>query len=245
MKLTEAVSWIYEDKPITRRKLFNDRLTLDIDEDKTLIENLYLHAENSLTQARERYIFVITERKDAYIKELKDLLKDLRSQSDLYSQKIRALLNNFLRDLLASIILIGFTIFTKFSDNLNLDKEKLLVYVFSGLGIYYIVSIILQVTIDCIDINITSKELKYWKNASKELLPEREFERHYNSSLKSRRRSIYWLYPIISILYVAISFACFVYPHIFKTLNIQPPTKKHIKADKASISTKVRVIKPY
>ena len=219
-RLSELVVWIYEDRATTRRKLFNDRLTLDINEGTSLLNNLNIFSDKALEQARGRYSFVITERKDAYVKELKDLLKDLRGQSDLYSQKIRTLLSNFLRDVLASIVLIGFTIFTKFSDNLSLDKHQLLVYVFGALGVYYLVSIVMQTTIDIIDIQITSGELRYWKKASSELLPEKEFDQHYTSSLKSRRRSLRWVYPIIALLYVGISVACFVYPRKFESLII-------------------------
>ncbi|MBC7457672.1 MAG: hypothetical protein H7235_05295, partial [Bdellovibrionaceae bacterium] len=113
--LVQLVKWIYEDRVNTRKKLFNERLTLEADDSKTLIKALQLHLGDSLEQAKERYNFVILDRKDAYVKELKDLLKDLRAQSDLYSQKIRGLLSNFLRDVLAALVLVGFTIFTKFT----------------------------------------------------------------------------------------------------------------------------------
>ena len=104
------------------------RLTLEIDESKSLIHELNLHLEKAFEEAIQRYNFAILERREKYISELKELLKDIKNQSDLYSQKIRNLLNNLLRDILAAILLIGFTIFTKFSDNLILDKVSLLNY---------------------------------------------------------------------------------------------------------------------
>jgi hypothetical protein len=145
-------------------------------------------------------------------------LKDLRSQSDLYSQKIRTLLNNFLRDLLAGIILVGFTIFTKFTDNIGLEKHQLLMYVFNGLGIYYFISILMQAATDFTDIAITNKELRYWKNAAKELIPEREFDQYFTQSLRSRRISWRVLYPLLAALYVLIGIACFKYPAFFEKL---------------------------
>ncbi|WP_146198798.1 hypothetical protein [Pararcticibacter amylolyticus] len=223
VNLMNLIKWMYDDRVRTRKKLFNERLTLEINESITLLEALRSHINTAFEQARERYNFVILDRKDAYIKELKDLLKDLRAQSDLYSLKIRNLLNNFLRDVLATSVLIGFTIFTKFSDNIGLDKHKLLNYVFGGLSAYFILSILFQAAVDITDLIITNKELIYWKRASKELISEKEFNLHYNSSLKSRKRSIRILYPLIALLYVVISILCLLYPGFLNGLKINSP----------------------
>jgi hypothetical protein len=226
-ELKSIVEWIYEDKVVTRKKLFNERFTLDLEELTSVVANLKLHALGALNQAKDRYNFVILARKDIYLKELKELLKDLRTQSDLYSLKIRTLLNNFLRDVLAAVVLIGFTIFTKFTDNIGLDKNLLLKFVFEGLGIYYLISIFMQTVIDWTDIVITDKELKYWKNASKELIPESDFKKHYNQSLRPRRVSIWILYPVIGVLYLLISWSCFKYPVYFKKLVVPTNVQEH------------------
>lgn len=217
-QLASIVSWMYEDRVTTRKKLFNERLTLELNPANTLLSSLEEFGLAAFEQAKERFNFVILDRKDAYLKELKDLLKDLRGQSDLYSTKIRTLLNNFLRDVLAAIVLIGFTIFTKFTDNLALNKHDLLDKVFTGLGIYYLVSIAFQAIIDWADIGVTNKELKYWKKVTKELIPDREFEKHLKDSLQGRRCSLKILYPLIAILYIAIAIACFCYASYFSTL---------------------------
>lgn len=216
--LCQLILWIYEDRATTRKKLFNDRLTLEYQNGDSLIESLNKHLLGSLEQAKQRYNFIIIERKDAYVKELKDLLKDLRNQSDLYAQKIRTLLSNFLRDLLAAIILIGFTIFTKFTENIGLMKHELLEYVFHGLAIYYIISVLLQIILDWTDIYITKTELRYWKNASKELIADSEFNQHLKESLKKRKWSLRILYPIISSLYIVLAYACYKYPRFFVDL---------------------------
>jgi hypothetical protein len=217
--IKRLVRWIYEDKSSTRQKLFMDRLTLELNEEESFIKGLNKSLSSALDQATQRYNFVILERKDKYISELKDLLKDIRNQSDLYSQKIRTLLNNLLRDVLAAFILIGFTLFTKFSDNLLLEKEQLLQYVFSALGIYYLVSIVFQTIVDVTDIQVSKKEMLYWKNATKELLPDKEFQTHINKSLKSRRASLRAIYPLIILLYLFIAFCCYKFPVYFHELN--------------------------
>jgi hypothetical protein len=219
--LTRIVAWLYEDKIKTRKKLFADRLTLEFKPGESLIGTLKHNIDESFQQAKERYSFVILERKDAYFKELKDLLKDLRTQSDLYANKIRSLVTNILRDALAGIVLIGFTIFTRFSDNITLDKAKLLNYVFYGLAVYYLISFTVQLVVDITDVSITGKELEYWKKASKEYIPDAEFEEHRSRSLEKRIANFKLVYCIVGLLYVAIAFACYNYPSILHNLIVK------------------------
>jgi hypothetical protein len=226
--LCEVIDWVYKEKTATRKKLILERLSIDLTENESLIHGLKNHLKNAYTQAVSRYNFIILERKDLYLKELKDLLKDIKGQSDLYSQKIRTLLSNLLRDSLAALLLVGFTVFTKFSDNIQLDKNKLLDYVFSGLAIYYIISILYQIMIDVIDINVSKKELLYWKNTTRELLPEGEFNMHINESLKGRKTSLYLVYPLIILSYLLVSFACYKFPSYFKDLESQNKPKENI-----------------
>jgi hypothetical protein len=217
--LLRLVTWVYEEKITTRQKLFSDRITLELDASKSFVFALSKYLENSLLQAEQRYNFVILERKDKYISELKDLLKDIRNQSDLYSQKIRTLLNNLLRDVLAAVVLVGFTLFTKFSDNIQLDKELLLTYVFNGLALYYVISIAFQAIVDITDMYVSNREIFYWKNATKELLPEKEFTMHINNSLKGRKKSVWIIYPLIALMYLSVAFACYKFPVYFKKIS--------------------------
>lgn len=217
--LLKLVKWIYEEKTITRQKLFNDRITLDLDENGSYILALRLHLESSFNQAIQRYNFVILERKDKYILELKDLLKDIRNQSELYSQKIRTLLNNLLRDALAALLLVGFTLFNRFSDNLQLDKDMLLHYIFYTLSIYYLISITLQTIVDITDIQVSKREMYYWKQATKELLPEKDFKEHISKSLEGRKYSLRIIYPIIVILYLFVAYSCYKFPDYFHKIS--------------------------
>lgn len=213
--LLETISWMYEDRIQVRKKLFNERLSLDLDENDSLQTTLKKYISSAFIQAKDRYNFVIIDRKDAYLKELKELLKDIRTQSDLYAVKIRNLLSNFLRDLLAAVLLIGFTIFTKFTENALLMNNNLLVIVFNALAVYYLLSVTMQTIVDVADIYVSKKEILYWKNASKELLPENEFKRHIKLSLKERRISLRVLYPIVIICYLCVAYICHIYPDIF------------------------------
>ncbi len=227
-KLLKAVEWIYSDKVSTRLKLFLDRLTIELNDDNSIVHELNIHLESALNQAEQRYNFVILERKDKYLAELKDLLKDIRTQSDLYSLKIRTLLNNLLRDILAAIVLIGFTVFTKFSDNLELDKAKLLSYVFTGLAAYYVFSIVFQTIVDIIDVQVSKKEMLYWKNTTKELLPEKDFKNHIDKSLKGRRLSLRVIYPLIFCTYIFVAILCYEFPKYFNEIIITKPTNDKV-----------------
>jgi len=210
-----VVAWIFEDRVSIRKKLFNERLSLDLESDDTLLGSLIKCLPSALSQAKERYNFVIIDRKDAYVKELKELLKDIRTQSELYAGKIRSLLSNFLRDLLAALVLIGFTIFTKFTDQEALADNNRLRLVFNALAIYFIASIVLQSIIDCTDILVSKREMFYWKNATKELLPEKDFTKHIENSLKGRRYALRAIYPVVAIFYGGIAAVCFYFPEIY------------------------------
>ncbi len=118
-------------------------------------------------------------------KELKDLLKDLKSLSDLYSNKVRSLLSNLLRDVLAAFILVGITLFSKATELLKLFENKLIQYVFIAFGGYFIISAIFQMITDFYDIRRSSKEFDYWKNVSREYMSQKKILK-----LISQKRSI-------------------------------------------------------
>jgi hypothetical protein len=215
-KLSEVVSWIYEDKTETRQKLFIDRLSLDINYDIPLINELSRIIDSAFQQAKERYNFVIIDRKENYLKEVRDLLKDMKIQSDLYSGKIRNLLSNLLRDVLAGFLLIGFSLFTKVSELNKLVKEEIfLEIVFKGLAIYFIFSAIIQAIIDITDMIISKREMFYWKNVSREFIPEQEFNKHIKTSLKSRILSVWILYALIVLCYFGIAYLSYKFPYIW------------------------------
>ncbi|UYQ92134.1 hypothetical protein MKQ68_18770 [Chitinophaga horti] len=230
--LLELVDWIYSDRITIRKKLFHERLSLELSTNDSFVEALSRHSEKAIKQAKERYNFVIIDRKDAYLKELKELLKDVRAQSDLYANKLRSLLSNFLRDLLAALILIGFTIFTKFKDNQILEDIKLLDIVFFGLSIYYTFSVIMQSIVDTTDILISKRELTYWKNVTKELMPEEEFNHHIENALNPRRKSFIVIYMIVALGYIAIAISCYKFPMLLrnksneqsKQINLSTPS---------------------
>jgi hypothetical protein len=221
--LKEIVEWIYQDsdnaKIDIRRKLFLDRITLDIDYEQPLLNELPLIAKNGFDQAKERYSFVMLERRDAYAKELAVLLKDLKSQSELYSTKLRSLLGNLARDVLAGILLVGFSLFTKFKEIEALLKYETLVNViFKGLALYFMASALMQLITDISDVILSKRELNYWSKCTSETMPKKEIDGHMRKTLTPRLFVTSIIYLLLITLYAIIARVTWRFPEIWDEL---------------------------
>ncbi|MCE8464016.1 MULTISPECIES: hypothetical protein [Bacteroides] len=223
--LKDIVEWIYQDRDDAkidiRRKLFLDRITLDIDYEQPLLSGLPLIAQNAFEQAKERYSFVMLERRDAYAKELAILLKDLKQQSELYSAKLRTFLSNLTRDVLAGILLVGFTLFTKFTEIEVLSKhEKLINIIFKGLAVYFIASALMQMITDISDVLLSKKELNHWSKCTSETIPKKELDGHIKKTLNPRLWTTSIIYILLLFIYGVIALIAWNFPAIWnKILN--------------------------
>jgi len=215
--LGEAVKWIYQntERCDLRLKLILERITLDIDYSLPYIQGLYTIIEESTIQAKERYSFIIYDRKDLYQKELKDLLKDIKSLTDSFSAKVRGLLSNLLRDVLAAFVLIGITIFSKVTEIENLFENKLVKYVFFAFGVYFLISGLLQLIIDSLDVNRSYIEFNYWKKITNEYMSKNDFKRHKEETINARLRGIIPSYIFVLLIYIGIAYFCFKLPEIW------------------------------
>ncbi len=221
--LKEIVEWIYQDKDHAkidiRRKLFLDRITLDINYEQPLLNELPLITKNAFDQAKERYHFVMLERRDAYAKELAVLLKDLKLQSELYSSKLRSLLGNLARDVLAGILLVGFSFFTKYKEIEALLKyETLINLIFKGLALYFIVSALMQLVTDISDVILSKRELNYWSKCTSETMPKKEIDGHIRRSLNPRILVTSIIYLLLIILYSVIAYLTWQFPRIWNEI---------------------------
>ena len=179
-------------------KLLLERITLDIDYSLPYFQGLYTIIENATTQAKERYSFIIYDRKDLYQKELKDILKDIKELTDIISAKIRTLLSNLLRDFLATIILVGITLFSKVDE---MKDNKLISCVFISFGIYFLISAAFQSVVDSFDIYNSYKELDYWKLISREYMSKDEYKRHIKKTFTRRLKYNIPIYLVILLIY--------------------------------------------
>jgi hypothetical protein len=221
-KLANAVKWIYQkcekERCDLKLKLLLERITLDIDYNLSYSQGLFSVIEEATNQARERYNFITYDRKDLYQKELKDLLKDLKTLSELYSNKLRSLLSNLLRDVLAAFILVGITLFSKTNEISKLIENKLIKYVFVAFGFYFILSAVFQIVTDIFDVVRSNKEFDYWKNISREYMPQKDFENHKSKTLTKRANGTMIIYAVVFLFYIAIAFVCFYFPCIWSKI---------------------------
>ena len=218
--LANAVKWVYQstERCDLRLKLLLERITLDIDYHLPYFQGLFGIIENATKQAKERYSFIIYDRKDLYQKELKELLKDLKILTDLYSNKLRTLLNNLLRDVLAAFILVGITLFSRTSEIEKLIENSLIKYVFMAFGGYFIISAFFQLVTDVYDVYRSNKEFDYWKNISREYMSQIDFESHKSETLTKRANGTMIIYGFVVLLYIAIAYLCFNFPCLWNKL---------------------------
>jgi len=208
-QLKSVIKWIYEEKTDLKIKLFLDRFTLDLDLSKDYISELLKLNKTCYEQARERFSFITFERKDQFQKELRDLLKDLKNLSDLYTTKVRSLLSNLLRDVLAGLILIGITILSKVDLNSISSANSIIDLVFKAFAAYFVISIAYQSIFDLIDIRKTKRELIFWKKTSREYISDREFDSYLQSTVGERERFTYSFYILLIVSYLGLAYVSF------------------------------------
>ena len=246
--LLDVVKWIYdsEETYTLKKKLFTERVSLDLSTYIDLFNGLYPILIEASSQVKEQYSYVVYDRKDAYQKELKELLKDIKNVTDIFSLKIRNILSNLLRDVLAAFILIGITLFSKVQEIENLSNNQLISYVFCAFGIYFIGSVILQAIFDYIDIKRSIKELDYWKNVTRSYITSSQFDEYKKQTIGKRFHDMLPYYIFIVFLYIVISIGCFNFLSIRETvLSSSPREKKELheinekqEHDSINLSTK-------
>lgn len=216
--IKNTVQWIYEDKTDLKLKLYLDRFTLDVDLSKDYTSELIMLNRTSLEQARERFSFITFERKDQYQKELRDLLKDLKGVSDLYSSKVRGLLSNLLRDVLAGLLLIGITLLSKIDNVNNVTSSPVINLVFKAFSIYFLLSIVYQTIFDLLDIINTKNEFIFWKQTSREYIGQDEFKKLMVNTIQKRALFTYIFYGLLIITYFVVAYLSYNFINILKNL---------------------------
>jgi hypothetical protein len=163
-ELVEAVSWVYAEKPETRIKLLMDRLSIDIKPEQTFLNGMSCFLNDAIQQAKDSYHFVILDRKDAYYKELREIMKDMKSQADLFASKIRDLVASLARDILGVMFAVGFTFFGKFDPNKlsDLIASTHLALFLKLLSGYLVMSFVLQLSIHWTDVKLSESESRKW-----------------------------------------------------------------------------------
>ena len=219
-KLIAAVEWVYEERAETRLRLVMDRLSIDVDASSTLVAGFQLHLTNALQQAQDSYAFVILDRKDAYHKELRELMKDMKAQADLYAAKVRDLVASVTRDTLGVLVLVGFSFLGKFdSNNLRtLLQSAELQLLLRCLSIYLIVSFIMQWTTHWRDASLAYKESLRWLSVLQSYTSKSDSRSNFLEPLDVRRRTLWIALTVSGAMYIALSIAVWNLPKIAQSL---------------------------
>lgn len=214
--LQTAVTWTFEANTDTRHTLIVDRLALDGDEEDSLIRLLRRSIVASLRDARERYQIFVLDNKDSAAKELRDVLKDVRAQADLYAAKSRDLVSGALRDILAVLLLIGLGLVGR------LESDKLLAVSHSHpidlfmhlLGAYFVLSGVLQVSVQSRDLWLSRAELLRWLEAVRAQLPSSAVTDAVDKGIKPRRNAFVVVCGLILIVNLALAIALFAWKDV-------------------------------
>lgn len=203
----DAFIWVYADQRDTRHALFVDRLALDAERGESLIGLLRRAVPEVLEDARDRYRVFVLGKKDQAAKEARDILKDVRAQADLFASKVRDLVSGFLRDLLASTLLIGLGLIGRLkSDELApLVKSTPVDAFFKFLACYFVGSTLLQVSTSWRDLHLTDRELKRWWRRTRSHVPGRSMTNLLEQGLGPRRRTFGAVVVIIVLLNLAVA----------------------------------------
>lgn len=220
--LIQTVSWVYEERAETRLRLVTDRLSIDSDPEDTFLSSLGANLEAALQQARDSYTFVILERKDAYFKEMRELMKDLKSQADLYAAKVRDLVGSLTRDVLGVLVFISFSFIGKF-DHKNLmallasDELSLLVKFLAG---YLVLSGALQLLTNWRDAKLSYNESEKWLDFLQNYTSRKERKEGFLSLLQKRRTTLYFAMWISGFSYCFLGILTWNLPSLIQRLLV-------------------------
>lgn len=198
----DALRWIFDEHVDSRHALVADRLRLEWRLGDTMESLVQRELSLAMPEARERYREVVLGEKDLAAKELRDVLKEVRTQADLYAVKVRDLIAGFLRDFLASLLLIGVGVLARI-DGGKLhelaDFAPANVF-FRTLSIYFVISAMAQIFIQKRDLQLTGDELTAWLSAAREHLPSARLESELGERLGPRRKFFTIALAVIGVL---------------------------------------------
>lgn len=218
--LIDTVQWIYDERPETRLSLVMDRLSIDIEEGQSLLSGVDKYLKAALQQARDSYSFVILERKDAYHKEVRELMKDMKSQADLYAAKVRDLVNSLTRDVLGILVFFSFSFIGRF-DQSHLEtllKSPELALLTKALASYLVLSFVLQLMSHLRDVSLAYEESKTWLDVLQYYSSQADKQDRFLGPLQKRRTMLFMAMILIGFIYVALAVVIWFLPSLILLL---------------------------
>lgn len=220
-QLVTAVQWVYAERAETRLKLVMDRLSIDLDDNQSFLTGLQSYIAAALQQAQDSYAFVILERKDAYFKEMRDLMKDMKAQADLYAAKIRDLVASVTRDILGVLVLIGFSFLGKFDPNnlRGLLASPELALLLKFLAGYLVLSCVLQMVTHFRDAQLAYSESARWLGLLRNYTSKGDAEDQFLKPIEKRRKTLWVALGLSAVLYAVLAVSVWTLPSIVDFLR--------------------------
>lgn len=217
-QLVAAVSWVYHERPETKLQLLLDRLTLDLNSGECFLACLYHHIENALKQAKDSYSFVVLERKDAYYKEMREAMKDMRSQADHYANKTREIITFLTRDYLGVFLLLAILMVRQLnlSDITSSTLPSSSLLVLRALAIYLVISFLLQLAYQLRDSSLLYKESKSWLNILSNYTNQQEKEQYFLQPIEKRKNTLTIALFISGALYALLALGIWFFPKVLE-----------------------------
>lgn len=215
-KILETIRWVYEERSETRLQLIVDRLSIDANTNESLLSCLNDFVDGALRQAKDNYKFVILDRKDAFHKEMRELMKDMRSQADLYASKTRELSSSICKDIFALLVFIGFSFIGKFDQShLDIMLSNLYFVVFlKFLAGYFIFTAFFQLSLHWRDSKLSYNESNMWTDILRNYTSQSDKESNFLNPLKSRRKTLHFIMIVVGVLYGVLAYITWNLPSL-------------------------------
>lgn len=219
-QLQQAVEWVYEERQETRLGLLMDRLSIDMQVSQSLLDGMNHFLVAALQQARDSYAFVILERKDAYHKEMREIMKDMKGQADLYASKVRDLVGALTRDILGVLVFVGFSFLGKFDPKnlsvlLGSSELALLLKFLAG---YLLLSCGLQTAVHWRDSILSYAESSRWLSVLQHYTSRADNQEGFLNPIRKRRRTLMLAMAIAASIYIALAVLVWNLPQVLQEL---------------------------
>lgn len=143
-----------------------DRVSLDLIDNTSLIPSIYAHLANALEQAKDKYEFVIKDRKEAHAKELSDFQKDIKSATDGYSKSTNDLVSGLFKDALSAIFFLAIMLFSRLIGKEELLDSENVHWLFQTIAGYLIASPLIRIYFERQSLILALSDLSHWKNTT-------------------------------------------------------------------------------
>ncbi len=161
---------------------------------------------------------MIMDRKDAYFKEMRELMKDMKSQADIYAAKVRDLVSSLVRDTLGVLVFLAFSFLGKFDPQRLrelLDSSELALFL-KVLTAYLVLSLILQLTAHWRDDQLSRSEGENWLDVLQNYTGSQDKKDRFLAPLFRRRRTLHIAMAISAIVYGILALLVWNLPLVVK-----------------------------